>query len=185
MKVFLNPGHSPGGHPDPGAVNEETGLRESDVALAVGKSAASYLNAAGVETELLQSDSLYEICETANSSDADIFVSIHCNAAEAEEANGTETWACAGSYRGSVLASCIQNQIVDALGTTDRGVKIATPGVNGLYVLTNTDMPAVLIELAFITNPSDEEILAHDQDALARAVARGITDYEQLILGGK
>ena len=40
------------------------------------------------------------------------------------------------------------------------GVKIATPDVNGLYVLTNTDMPAVLVELAFITNPSDEEILA-------------------------
>ena len=157
MKVFLNPGHAPNGHPDPGAVNEETGLRESDVALAVGKSAASYLNAAGVETELLQSDS---------------------NAAEAEEANGTETWACAGSYRGNMLASRIQSQLVNALDTTDRGVKIATPGVNGLYVLTNTDMPAVLVELAFITNPSDEEILAHDQDALARAVARGITDYE-------
>lgn len=100
MKVFLNPGHAPNGNPDPGAVNGETGLRECDVALAVGESAESYLNAAGVETELLQSDSLYDICEAANSSDADIFVSIHCNAAEAEEANGTETWACSGSsYR--------------------------------------------------------------------------------------
>lgn len=185
MKVFLNPGHAPGGHPDPGAINEETGLRECDVALAVGKSAASYLNAAGVETELLQSDSLYEICETANSSDADIFVSIHCNAAEAEDANGTETWACVGSYRGGMLANCIQNQLVDALDTSDRGVKIAMPGVNGLYVLTNTDMPAVLVKLAFITNPRDEDILANAQDALARAVARGVTDYEQLILGGK
>lgn len=184
MKVFLNPGHAPNGNPDPGAVNGETGLRECDVALAVGESAESYLNAAGVETELLQSDSLYDICEAANSSDADI-VSIHCNAAEAEEANGTETWACAGSYRGSVLASCIQSQLVDALDITDRGVKIATPGVNGLYVLTNTDMPAVLVELAFITNPGDEEILANAQDAMARAVARGVTDYEQLILGGK
>lgn len=181
MKVFLNPGHAPGGEPDPGAVNDATGLRECDVALAVGKSAESYLNAAGVETELLQSDSLYEICETANSSDADIFVSIHCNAAEAEEANGTETWACAGSYRGSLLASCIQSQLVNALDTTDRGVKIATPGVNGLYVLTNTDMPAVLVELAFISNSGDEEILANKQDDLARAVARGITDYEQSI----
>lgn len=84
-----------------------------------------------------------------------------------------------------MLANCIQSQLVDALGTTDRGVKIATPGVNGLYVLTNTDMPAVLVELAFITNPSNEEILAYAQDALARAVARGVTDYEQLILGGK
>lgn len=181
MKVFLNPGHAPGGEPDPGAVNDATGLRECDVALAVGKSAESYLNAADVETELLQSDSLYEICETANSSDADIFVSIHCNAAEAEEANGTETWACAGSYRGSLLASCIQSQLVNALDTTDRGVKIATPGVNGLYVLTNTDMPAVLVELAFISNSGDEELLANKQDDLARAVARGITDYEQSI----
>lgn len=172
MKVFLNPGHAPNGHPDPGAVNSETGLRECDVALAVGESAASYLNAAGVETELLQSNSLEEICEAANTSDA-------------EEANGTETWACAGSYRGSMLSSCIQRQLVDALGTTDRGVKIATPGVNGLYVLTNTGMPAVLVELAFITNPGDEDILANAQDALARAVARGITDYEQLILGGE
>lgn len=181
MKVFLNPGHAPGGEPDPGAVNDATSLRECDVALAVGKSAESYLNAAGVETELLQSDSLYEICEAANSSDADIFVSIHCNAAEAEEASGTETWACAGSYRGSMLASCIQSQLVNALDTTDRGVKIATPGVNGLYVLTNTDMPAVLVELAFISNSGDEEILANKQDDLARAVARGITDYEQSI----
>ena len=185
MKVFLNPGHAPNGHPDPGAVNEETDLRECDVSLAVSESAASYLHTAGVETELLQSNSLEEICAAANTSDADIFVSIHCNAAEAEEANGTETWACAGSYRGSMLANCIQNQLVDALDTSDRGVKIAMPGVNGLYVLTNTDMPAVLVKLAFITNPGDEEILAHDQDALARAVARGITDYEQLILGGK
>ena len=90
MKVFLNPGHAPNGNPDPGAVNEETGLRECDVALAVAKSAESYLKAVGVATELLQSDSLYDICEAANNSNADIFVSIHCNAAEAEEANGTE-----------------------------------------------------------------------------------------------
>ncbi len=178
MRVFLNPGHAPGGEPDPGAVNNATGLRECDVAISVGKSAASYLNAAGVETELLQSDSLEEICEAANASDADIFVSIHCNAAEAEEANGTETWACAGSYRGSMLASCIQSQLVNALDTTDRGVKIATPGVNGLYVLTNTDMPAVLVELGFISNSDDEKILANNQDALARALARGVTDYE-------
>ena len=176
MKVFINPGHAPNGNPDPGACGN--GLRECDVALAVGKAVESYLNAAGVETELLQSDSLYEICETANSSDADIFVSIHCNAADAEEANGTETWACAGSSNGSTLAGCIQSQIVNALGTTDRGVKIATPGVNGLYVLTNTDMPAVLVELGFISNSDDEKILANNQDALARALARGVTDYE-------
>lgn len=178
MKVFLNPGHAPDGEPDPGAVNDATGLRECDVALAVCKSAESYLHAAGVETALLQSDSLEEICEAANSSDADIFVSIHCNAADAEEANGTETWACAGSSAGHALAKCIQSQIVDALGTVDRGVKTATPGVNGLYVLTNTDAPAVLVELAFISSDEDEQLLAKKQDDFARAIARGVTDYE-------
>ena len=182
MKVFLNPGHAPNGNPDPGAVNDNTGLRECDVALAVGDLVAHYLKAAGVGvTKVFQCDSLEKICNQANASGADLFISIHCNAADAEEANGTETWACAGSSNGSTLAGCIQSQIVNALGTTDRGVKIATPGVNGLYVLTNTDMPAVLVELAFISNPGDEEILANKQDDLARAVARGITDYEQSI----
>lgn len=177
MKVFLNPGHAPDGKPDPGAVNNETGLRECDVALAVGKSAANYLNMAGIETELLQSDSLEEICDQANASGADLFISIHCNSAEAASATGTETWACAGSSAGHALAACIQNQIVDALGTVDRGVKTATPGVNGLYVLTNTDAPAVLVELAFISNDDDEQLLEEKQDDFARAIARGVTDY--------
>lgn len=176
MKVFLNPGHAPNGIPDPGVIGNL--LRESDVAAGVARAAAGYLIAAGVETEILQSDSLSEICAVANDSGADLFVSIHCNGFSSPEPSGTETWACAGSYRGSILADCIQKQIVEALGTTDRGVKIATPGVNGLYVLSNTAMPAVLVELAFISNDSDEQLLADAQDDFARAIARGITDYE-------
>ena len=48
---------------------------------------------------------------------------------------------------------------------------------NGLYVLTNTDMPAVLVELAFISNEDDEKLLRNNQDDFARAIARGVTDY--------
>ena len=177
MKVFLNPGHAPNGEPDPGAVNETTGLRECDVAKNVADLVAYYLNAAGVSTDVLQSDSLGEISQAANDSGADLFISIHCNSAEAAVATGTETWACAGSSAGHALAACIQNQIVDALGTVDRGVKTATPGVNGLYVLTNTDAPAVLVELAFISNDDDEQLLEEKQDDFARAIARGVTDY--------
>lgn len=177
MKVFLNPGHAPDGNPDPGAVNETTGLRECDVAKNVADLVAYYLNAAGVSTDVLQSDSLGEISQAANDSGADLFISIHCNSAEAAAATGTETWACAGSSAGHALAACIQNQIVDALGTVDRGVKTATPGVNGLYVLTNTDAPAVLVELAFISNDDDEQLLEEKQDDFARAIARGVTDY--------
>ena len=175
MKVFINPGHSPNGFPDPGACSART--RECDVTLAVGKLVEKYLNAVGIETVLLQSDILSEVCYEANKAEADLFISIHCNSVASPYAEGTETWACAGSKNGYRLAECIQNQIVGALKTVNRGVKIATPGKNGLYVLTNTDMPAVLVELAFISNEDDEELLRNNQVDFARAIARGVTDY--------
>lgn len=177
MKVFINPGHAPNGQPDPGACNKYTGLRESEVAEGVAGLVADYLNNVGIKTEVLQSDSLSEVCAAANNSGADYFISIHCNSANSSAANGTETWACAGSAEGRQLAQCINDQIVDALGTTDRGVRIATPGINGLYVLSNTDMPAVLVELAFISNAENVVLLTQQQDEFARAIARGVTDY--------
>ena len=125
----------------------------------------------------LQSDSLHEVVSASNRADAEVFISIHCNACNGS-ANGTEVWHFYGSGEGEKLADCIQNQIVDALGTVDRGVKGAKPGVNGLYVLNNTDAVAVLVELAFIDNESDAALLRERQDEFARAIARGVTDYE-------
>lgn len=144
MKVFINPGHAPSGNPDPGAVNAKTGLRESDVAAAVGNAAAQYLINAGVAATVLQHDDLATVCDTANASGADLFISIHCNSAENSAALGTETFCYPGSATGHKLAGCVQRQIVDTMHTVDRGVKEAVPGVNGLYVLTNTDRPCWL-----------------------------------------
>ena len=176
MKVFLNAGHAPNGNPDPGACGY--GLRESDVAKNVADLAAGDLSAAGVEVVgNLQSDSLHEVVSASNRADADVFISVHCNACNGS-ANGTETWHYYGSEEGEKLAQCIQNQIVDALGTVNRGTKGAKPGVNGLYVLSNTDAVAVLVELAFIDHAGDAELLRSQQDEFARAIARGVTDYE-------
>ena len=176
MKVFLNAGHAPDGDPDPGACGY--GLRECDVAKNVADLAADYLSAAGVEVVgSLQSDSLHEVVSASNSAEADVFISIHCNACNGV-AQGTEVWHYYSSDEGEKLARCIQNQIVDALGTVDRGVKGAKPGVNGLYVLSNTDAVAVLVELAFIDHAGDAELLRSQQDEFARAIARGVTDYE-------
>ena len=176
MRVFLNPGHAPDGNPDPGACGY--GLRECDVAKNVADLAAGYLSAAGVEVVgSSQSDSLHEVVSASNCADVDVFISIHCNACNGS-ANGTEVWHFYGSGAGKTLASCIQNQIVTSLGTTDRGTKGAKPGVNGLYVLSNTDAVAVLVELAFIDHAGDAELLNSQQDEFARAIARGVTDYE-------
>ncbi len=176
MRVFLNPGHAPDGNPDPGACG--FGLRECDVAKNVADLAAGYLSAAGVEVVgCLQSDSLHEVVSVSNNADADVFISIHCNACNGM-AQGTEVWHYYSSDEGKKLAQCIQNQIVDALGTVDRGVKGAKPGVNGLYVLSNTDAVAALVELAFIDHAGDAQLLRSQQDEFARAIARGVTDYE-------
>ena len=176
MRVFLNPGHALDGNPDPGACGY--GLRECDVAKNVADLVAGYLTTAGVEVVgCLQSDSLQEVVSASNCSGADVFISIHCNACNGT-ANGTEVWHYYGSGEGEKLAQCIQNQIVDALRTVDRGVKGAKPGVNGLYVLSNTDAVAVLVELAFIDHAGDAQILGARQDEFARAIARGVTDYE-------
>ena len=188
MKVFINPGHDK--EHDSGAVNPNSGLRECDVAAEVGALVVDYLEAAGCECQIMQSDNLAPtpagrseyadrqgptVTETTNDWGADIFVSIHCNAANTT-AQGTEV-ECYGSGTGEQLAQCIQSQIVDSIGTTDRGVKYMPQ----LLVLKYTDMPAVLVEMAFIDNDEDAELLAGKQDEFARAIARGVTDYEQMI----
>jgi N-acetylmuramoyl-L-alanine amidase len=179
MKVFLNPGHAPNGQPDPGACG--CGLRESDVTATVGHLVEGYLQAAGCDVVTLQSDSLSEICDAANDWGADVFVSIHCNSAASEFARGVETFSYPGSVSGRDIAGCIQRQIVGAFSKIDpdfpdRGLKEAN-----FQVLRCTDMPACLVELAFIVNEEDAALLKYHADDFARAIARGVTDYEQAI----
>lgn len=178
MKVFLNPGHDEldlEGTPDydPGACNDSLGLRENEIAFAIGQLAEKYLTAAKCEVKLLQSESLSGICRTANGWNADIFVSLHCNAFNGA-AHGVETLTHPDDIEGRRLAECIQYQILDTFkGMTNRGVKDRP----NLAVLRGTDMPAVLVELAFIDHAGDALLLRDRQDDFARAIARGITDY--------
>ena len=170
MKIFINPGHSVNVGEDPGACGN--GLREADVALKIGRRVENYLRAVGYEVKVFQYDGLGEICADANSWNADLFVSIHCNAAANELAHGTETFYSYGSESGRTLAEKIQNQLVTSLPVANRGVKDA-----GFAVLTGTSMPATLIETAFITNADDAKLLVDREDDFARAIARGITDF--------
>lgn len=179
MRVFLNPGHHPG--IDPGAVNRDYGVTEADIARDIGNLTAGYLQAAGCEVKTVQSNNLCgedaaytNVCLSANTWPADIFISLHCNAA-APAAQGTEVLVYNKWSPADTLAGCILRQITGSLGTVDRGVK-ARPG---LIVLNSTHMPAVLVEMGFISNGNDCEMLIKQQDELARAIARGITDYIQ------
>lgn len=175
-KVFVNPGHCPG--IDSGAVNGHYNITEADIVYDIGTMVTNYLDKAGCEVRLLQSDNLYYdgrgecVVESANRWPADVFISLHCNAFNAQ-AQGTECCIFAAGGASEKLAACIQKQIVGSLHTVDRGIKERP----GLIVLKRTDMPAVLVEMAFIDNDSDAELLMHKKDEFARAIARGVTDY--------
>lgn len=171
MKVFINPGHAPGGIPDPGAVNPVTGTRECDIAAQAGRLLANYLTAAGIEIKALQSDDLGEVCAASNEWGADVFISLHCNAFNGI-ARGTET--LYKSFNGQRLAGFIQSQIIRSVNTVDRGSKLR----DDLWVLNGTDAVAMLVELAFIDNMEDLKLLKTQLDKLVRAIARGITDYQ-------
>ena len=148
MNVLINPGHALYGNPDPGAVNYEVDVTESELAYAIGTKTADYLEKAGCETRVMQSHNLAgeapeypEVIGTANAWGADLFVSIHCNAGGGR---GAETF-CYDRYSSAVpCAKFIQNQLSasfpDDPGFRNRGVKYSP----GLCVLRLTEMPAVM-----------------------------------------
>lgn len=179
MKIAIDPGH---GGSDPGAVGP-AGSREADVTLAVGRNLQALLVAVGNDIVMTRNSDtdvappgaaarleLEARCGVVNMAGADLFISIHCNAADRPDASGTETWYYGAGHR---LAAAIQRRLA-TLGLDDRGVK-----QGDFYVLKYTDMPAVLVELAFISNPKEERMLldAAFREVAAGAIARGILDY--------
>lgn len=170
MKIFINPGHCVG--IDSGAVGN--GLKESEVVLSVGRRVEKYLQAVGLETKLFQYNGLQEIAHDANSWGADLFLSIHCNSYNTL-AKGTETFCYSEGTKAYDFAKAIHNQITKTFPElTDRGVKTAS-----YSVLRYTNMPAILVEMAFIDNAFDAKLLVEREDDFAKAIARGVTDYLQ------
>ena len=105
---------------------------------------------------------------------AEIFISVHINAFSNPNAHGMETYYYGGSSGGKRLASLINQELQEAGGLFNRGVKTAN-----FYVIKHSSMPATLLELAFITNPREERLLADAdyQQKLAQAIARGVARY--------
>lgn len=121
----------------------------------------------------------------ANSVDADIFISVHCNSADNPAARGMEVYTLPGDGPADKLAE----EIVRAWESAFPGMIIRKDLSDGdsdkeanFYVLRKTAMPAVLIELAFISNPEEERMLAgrEFQEAAAAAIAGGVKKYFNL-----
>lgn len=182
-RVMIDPGH---GGRFPGAIGP-AGTKEKDVVLAVSKILEADLIEMGAEVRMTRStdvevapgaslrDDLKARVDMANQWPADLFISVHANSAENSAAKGTETFhAVQASDRSKTLAKLLQKSMIDDVGLNDRGVK-----ASNFYVIKNTKMPATLVELGFLSNPGEEQVLASPamQVVFGHALSKGVADY--------
>ncbi|NJN76724.1 MAG: N-acetylmuramoyl-L-alanine amidase [Synechococcaceae cyanobacterium RL_1_2] len=173
--VVLDPGH---GGKDPGAVGIG-GIREKDIILPISIYIGQLLQSQGIQVRMTR-DSDYFVslagrAQMANSLGADVFVSVHANAISLSrpEVNGVETYYY---QNGKDLATLIHNNIMRTMNVNDRGVRTAR-----FYVLRNTSMPSVLVEVGFTTGREDAPRLVTNeyQQQMAQAITNGILQYIQ------
>ncbi len=169
-KIFINAGH--GGN-DPGAVSKN-GTKEADITRKVSAYLAYKLIKKGYSVEFFQqTTSFTEVPKVENTSKSDLFISIHCNSWTDDKANGIEVYYYPSSTKGKKCAQIVQNELVSKVKLKDRGIKARTD----LHVLKRTTAPAILIELAFLSNPEEEKQLLENPDLFADAIYKGIKKY--------
>jgi N-acetylmuramoyl-L-alanine amidase len=191
--IAIDPGH---GGKFPGATvrtvkdGVETVVMEKDINLKAAVILNDLLRAYGLFPTLLRDydrelgetvgEDLRVRCDIERFIKVDCFVSIHCNAAVNPMARGFEVWTSPGKTRADDLATRIFDEVKACNIATLRMRSDESDGdpdkEGNLYVLRHTRSPAVLLELGFITNPGDLDILQSDHNltTLMTAVADGI-----------
>lgn len=166
-RVVVDPGH---GGSDPGAISY-SGEYEKHITLAISNYLKEYLQAAGAEVRMTRTgDQTVDVRERAviaNSYRADAFVSIHANSFTDASKRGIEVYHCSKLDDTICLAETVRDTLVSSLGLEDRGVRKAM-----FLVLMETNMPAVLVETGYLSNPQEERLLM--DPAFQRRVAEAI-----------
>ncbi|MDF2876613.1 MAG: N-acetylmuramoyl-L-alanine amidase CwlD [Sporomusa sp.] len=180
--ICLDPGH---GGSDPGALGP-TGTMEKDNTLVIAlllkekleKSGATVVMTRDTDADVAYTDAttneeLGARVEAANQAEADLFISIHNDAFTSNTASGTTTFHY-GDKDSVILANLVQRSLAEKLGTKNRGARFAS-----FYVLRYTNMPSVLIEVAFISNVLEEMLLSSvdGRDNAAESICDGILKY--------
>ena len=192
MKIVIDPGHwdLKNGVADPGAVDgvnpaegDELKTVEHELTFDIATRLMQILFNLKHEVFLSRNNgqltTLTARTDYANRIKADLFISIHLNAAGDTKARGIETFCYPGSQDGYLLAKCIQEEVMDRFKDwVNRGAKEAN-----FSVLRRSDMPAALIECGFITNPDEEKKIndSYVRERFAMGIAAGIQKYAEKV----
>ncbi|ABO65527.1 MULTISPECIES: N-acetylmuramoyl-L-alanine amidase CwlD [Geobacillus] len=186
--IVLDPGH---GGPDGGAVGGE--VVEKEIALNVAKKLRDYLQQQGAlvlmtrETDRdlaspstrgysrRKTEDLRERTTFINKSDADLFISIHLNAIPSPRWRGAQTFYYGSLIENERLAKFIQAELRRNLENTHRVAKM----IDTVYLLKHAKKPGALVEIGFLSNPDERELLASDhyQTQLAASIYKGVLRY--------
>ena len=169
--IVIDPGH---GGSDPGATRNN--IQEKQLTIDISKKIAKKLEEQGAKVYMTRYDdtfvSLSDRVDVTNNKKPDLFVSVHINACENEEINGIETH----YWKDDSLdfAKAVHKSIMSKIDGNNRGVIKSR-----FYVIRHTTIPAILLELGFISNPDERnELLSEErQEKSAEAVCEGIINY--------
>ncbi len=179
--ITIDAGH---GGQDLGAKGRNPYCEEKRLALQTARLVKKYLAQLGYHVLLTrQSDTFIPLpkrVELANKGGTDLFVSIHYNSSRTPSAQGVEVFFCDSSENvrransSRRLANSILTRVIRRTQALSRGVKRGN-----LYVIRETEMPAVLVEGGFISNPQERAFLKDPLylEKIARGIADGIDYY--------
>ncbi len=189
--IVIDAGH---GGIFPGKVSND-GLLEKDINLAIAQKLQALLTESGTitvmtresdkdlfpESEqdskmiLRQRADLKARTDIAAASQADLFVSIHCNSIPTAKWSGAQTFYAPNSEQSAQLAQAIQASLISQLKNTDRAALVR----EDTFLFEHLDIPAVIVECGFLSNAEEAALLQQDayQQKIAYAIYCGISDY--------
>ena len=186
IKIYIDQGHNP---QSPNAGAEGNGFVEQDLTYEIGIRLYDLLRSNGnfdvrisrptPETSLgtSNSTSLRIRVDEANAFGADYFISLHANASSNPSVSGSEALVYDAPSVASALGEDILIGLNRSTGLRNRGI-VERPG---LYVLRKTKMPAVLVEMGFISNSFDASLMNNSPELFAEGIYNGILQYTGLL----
>ena len=188
--IIVDAGH---GGEDGGAVSDN-GVSEAEINLKIALKLQQLLEQSGSNVVLTRSDdnAIYDVdkktlrekknsdirnrVRIGNNSSADIFVSIHLNKIPENQYYGWQTFFKDGNEDGKLLATCIQSNLNETIQKENKRVPLK---ISNVYIIKHVEIPTVIVECGFLSNPQEEKLLQQEeyQNKLAWGIYNGIMDY--------
>ena len=183
IRIYIDQGHNPVPYHNGGA--EGNGLYEQDLTYKIGCLLAERLKKDGRFEVCLSRPDENTVLGTDNTSSlkarvdgaadfhADYFISLHINSFSQNTAKGIEVFSATEGTESYAFGNSLLQGMVDSTGLRNRGMKLNP----NLYVLKNTTMPAVLLEMGFISNSEEAALLSEHPELFVQGIYDGILNY--------